>query len=219
MERIILGVDAIHFLEQEGFPVLTSRMAKDEAEAARIASEIGFPVALKICSPYAIHKTEIEGVRYPLNNPLEAQEAFADLVEKFRSANPGKPLDGVMVQRLGAGIELIVGVHRDQQFGPVIMLGLGGIFVEAIKDVSFRLIPIEKADARDMIEELAAYRILTSPRQKGINIALLEDFLLKVSRLIIKHGSIKEVDMNPVFTSNAGIHICDARITEEFDCL
>jgi len=215
MERIILGVEALDFLEKEGFPVLKSRLAKAKDDAGLFASEIGFPVALKVCSPHAIHKTEINGVRYPLNNPEEVQEAFIELVENFKLIKPEKDLDGIMVQRLGSGVELIIGIHKDKQFGHVIMLGIGGIFVEAIRDVSFRMIPIEKDDARDMIGELQAYRIFTSPRYKGIDIRLVEDLLIRVSQLIIKHNNIKEMDMNPVFLSQTGIHICDARIIEE----
>ncbi len=215
MERIILGVDALDLLEKEGFPVLRSRLAKTADEAVLFASEIGFPVALKVCSPHAIHKTDINGVRYPLNNPQEVQEAFIELVENFRLTKPKKDLDGIMVQRVGSGIELIVGVHKDNQFGHVIMCGIGGIFVEAIRDVSFRMIPIEKHHARDMIEELQAYRILTSPRHRGIDIKLVEELLLAVSQFIVKHKTIKEMDINPVFISGSGIHICDVRITEE----
>lgn len=217
MERIILGVEALDFLEKEGFPVLKSRLAKTKDDARLFASEIGFPVALKVCSPHAIHKTEINGVRYPLNNPEEVQEAFIELVENFKLIKPEKDLDGIMVQRLGSGIELIIGIHKDKQFGHVIMLGIGGIFVEAIRDVSFRMIPIEKYDARDMIEGLKAYKILTNPRQKGIDIKLIEELLLAVSQLIIKYKTITDMDMNPVFISSSGIHICDARITKELE--
>lgn len=216
MERLILNVDALDLLEKEGFNVLKSRLAKDEDDAVRIASEIGFPVSMKVSSSHVIHKTDIDGVRYPINNPSDAKEAFRELERNFKTAYPGKDLDGIMVQMPGRGIETIVGVHRDSQFGPVIMFGLGGIFVEAIKDVSFRIIPINKKDARDMIEELSAYRILTSKRQRDMDINLIEDFLVEVSQFITRHSEVKEMDMNPVFVSSAGLYICDARITQEF---
>ncbi len=216
MERLLLGLDALNLLEQEGFSVLKSLLAKDENEATTIASEIGFPVALKVSSPDVIHKTEIGGVKAPVNDEDEVRKAFRELVQNFASHNPGKRLDGIIVQCIGRGLELIAGVLKDHQFGPVLMFGLGGIFVEAIKDVSFRLLPIEAKDARGMIEELNAYRILTSPRWKGIDLGIVEDFLLRVSKLVEKHRGIQEMDLNPVFISQSGIEICDARIKIDF---
>ncbi len=216
MERLLLGLDALNLLEQEGFSVLKSLLAKDENEATTIASEIGFPVALKVSSPDVIHKTEIGGVKTPVNDENEVRKAFRELVQNFVFHNPGKRLDGIIVQCIGRGLELIAGVLKDHQFGPVLMFGLGGIFVEAIKDVSFRLLPIEAKDARGMIEELNAYRILTSPRWKGIDLGIVEDFLLRVSKLIEKHRGIQEMDLNPLFISQSGIEICDARIKIDF---
>jgi len=216
MERLLLGLDALNLLEQEGFSVLKSLLAKDENEATTIASEIGFPVALKVSSPDVIHKTEIGGVRVPVNDEDEVRKTFRELIQNFASHNPGKRLDGIIVQGIGRGLELIAGVLKDHQFGPVLMFGLGGIFVEAIKDVSFRLLPIEAKDARGMIEELNAYRILTSPRWKGIDLGIVEDFLLRVSKLIEKHRGIQEMDLNPIFISQSGIEICDARIKIDF---
>lgn len=212
MEELLLGIEAFSFLEKEGFPVLKSILTKDENDAVKVASDMGFPVALKIASPDIIHKTEIGGIRVPLNDEGEVKEAFRDLVQTFTSSNPEKRLDGVIVQRLGSGLELIVGTLKDDQFGPVVMFGLGGIFVEAINDVSFRLIPIEASDAKDMIEELEGCRILTSPRRETINLAIIENFLLKISRFIEKHREVQEMDLNPVFISSLGIEICDARI-------
>lgn len=212
MEKLLLGIDALKLLEKEGFSVLQSGLARDENEAVSISSQIGFPVALKVSSPSVIHKTEIDGVRFPVSSDKEVIEGFRELMQGFRSANPEKDVEGIMIQRIGRGFELIVGVHKDNQFGPVIMFGFGGIFVEAIKDVSFRVIPIDKKDAREMIEELSAYRILTSPRQKEIDLALIEDFLVKISGFVIKHKEIEGMDLNPVFISSAGMSICDARI-------
>jgi acyl-CoA synthetase (NDP forming) len=212
MERLLLGLDAINLHEKEGFSVLTSKLARAEDEATKIALEIGFPVVLKVLSPDVVHKTEVGGVRAFINTEDELREAFRGLVEDFTTHNPEKRLDGIMVQGMGRGLELIVGVLKDQQFGPVLMFGLGGIFVEAIRDVSFRLLPIETKDAREMIEELNAYRILTSPRWKGIDIAMIEDFLLKVSGFTEREKGLQEMDLNPVFVSSSGIEICDARL-------
>jgi acyl-CoA synthetase (NDP forming) len=117
-----------------------------------------------------------------------------------------------MVQKLGKGFELIVGARKDRQFGPVLMFGFGGIYAESIKDVSFRLIPVTKRDAREMIEELQSYATLKNPRSGTVDLPCIEDFLLQVSRLIEKHEEIQEMDLNPVFVASRDIEVCDARI-------
>jgi len=210
--ELLLSVDAITFLEERGFPVLKSLLAKDEDDAAGKAGEIGFPVTLKLSSPDVIHKTEASGVRTCLRDETEVRQAFREIVGAFASDNPEKRLDGVMVQKQGGGIEVIVGMLIDPQFGPVLMFGLGGIFVEAMKDVSFRLVPIEASDAKDMLEQLKGYTVLKNPRSGSINLAAVEDFLFQISNFLKNHPEIQEMDLNPVFVSSNGVEICDARI-------
>lgn len=212
MEKLLLGIDAFNFLEKEGFPVLKNVLAKDESEAVRMASEMGFPVALKVSSPDVVHKTETGGIMLALKDDGEIKEAFKKITGAFLSDHPGKRLEGVIVQKMGSGLELIVGVLKDQQFGPVLMFGLGGIFVEAMKDVSFRCIPIEARDAKEMVEELQAYNVLKSTRKETIDFSVIENFLLQISMLVEKHSSINEMDLNPVFVSSKGISVCDVRI-------
>jgi acyl-CoA synthetase (NDP forming) len=212
MEKLLLGVEALNFLQKEGFPVLKAALAVDPDEAASVASALGFPVALKISSPDLIHKTEAAGVRVSLNREDEVREAFRSLVDSFALHSPEKRLDGVMVQRMGRGLEMIVGSLNDEQFGPVLMFGLGGIFAEAMKDVSFRMIPVEPRDAREMIGDLQGSTVLTNPRGEAIDLVNIEYFLLKMSRLIEEHREIQEMDLNPVFVSSRGIEICDARM-------
>lgn len=211
---LLLGVDALVFLEKEGFPVLRSHLARNEDEAAAQASEIDFPVTLKISSPEAIHKTEAKGIRVSLKDEIEVRQAFRELVESFTSSYPEKWLDGIIVQKQGGGLEVIVGMLRDQQFGPVLMFGLGGIFVEAMEDVSFRLIPIETMDAKDMMQELKGYGVLRNPRSGPIDLAAVESFLYQTSRFIMNHPEIQEMDINPLFISplGSGVQVCDARI-------
>ena len=212
MERLLLGVDALTFLDKEGFRVLESSLARDENEAVSMAFRIGFPVALKVSSPDVVHKTETGGIRVSLKSEGEVRQAFKEITTVFRSDSPEKQLDGVMVQKLGSGFELIVGARKDRQFGPVLMFGLGGIHAEAIKDVSFRLIPVTTSDAREMIEELQSYRTIKNPRSGPVDLACIEDFLLQVSRFIEKHEEIQEMDLNPVFAASKDIEVCDARI-------
>jgi acyl-CoA synthetase (NDP forming) len=212
MERLLLGVDALDFLKREGLSVLDSSLARDEREAEITASRIGFPVALKVSSPDVVHKTETGGIRVSLKSEGEVRQAFREITAQFISDNPEKQLDGVMVQKLGRGLELIVGARKDQQFGPVLMSGLGGIHAEAIKDVSFRLIPVGRGDAREMLEDLRGYRVLINPRSGTVDLGCIEDFLLQVSELVEKHPEIQEMDLNPVFVDSKDIEVCDARI-------
>ena len=208
----MLSVDAIAFFESQGFPVLKSLPARDEDEAAGKAGTIGFPVTLKLSSPDVIHKTEASGIRVSLKDETDVRRAFREIVGTFASGNPGKRLDGVMVQEQGSGTEVIVGMLTDPQFGPVLMCGLGGIFVEAMNDVSFRLVPIERRDARDMLEELKGYAVLRNPRSGSIDLTGIEDFLLRISTFLKDHPEVREMDLNPVFVSSRGVRICDARI-------
>ncbi|HOP84985.1 MAG TPA: acetate--CoA ligase family protein [Syntrophorhabdaceae bacterium] len=211
MEKILLGIDALEFLKKEGFSILESRITISEETAASHAKEIGFPVTLKISSKTIIHKTEFNGVKTLLLNEKEVKSAFNEIVHTFNVLGRARDLDGIIVQETGKGLEFIVGVYMDRQFGHVIMFGQGGIYVEASKDVSFRPIPITRKDAKAMMEELDVWKIITSPRQKKINPAMIEDFLLKISEFVEKNKMIEEMDLNPVFISEK-INICDARI-------
>jgi succinyl-CoA synthetase beta subunit len=212
MESLLLGVEALSFLQEEGFPVLKSLLAHNEDDAARKALEIGLPVTLKPSSQDVIHKTETGGIRVSLKDEAEVRQAFRDIVKTFTSNFPEKRLDGVIVQRQGSGLEVIVGMLRDLQFGPVLMFGLGGVFVEAMKDVTFRLIPIETTDAKDMMEELKGYDVLRNPRSGTIDLPAVEKLLVRISAFITHHPEIWEMDLNPVFVSSHGVQICDARI-------
>ena len=212
MESLLLGVEALSFLQKEGFPVLKSLLADNEDDAARKALEIGLPVTLKPSSPDVIHKTETGGIRVSLRDEAEVRQAFREIVATFTSNYPEKRLDGVMVQKQGSGLEVIVGMLRDLQFGPVLMFGLGGIFVEAMKDVTFRLIPIEKADAKDMMEELKGYDVLRNPRSGSLDLSAVENLLVGISTFITHHPEVQEMDLNPVFVSSHGVQICDARM-------
>jgi hypothetical protein len=219
MKSLLLGVEALSFLEKEEFPVLRSLLAKDEDEAASKASEIGLPVTLKVSSPDVLHKTETEGIRVSLKDEVEVVQAFREIIGNFTLSNPGKRLDGSIVQKQGSGLEVIVGMLKDPQFGPVLMFGLGGVFVETMRDVSFRLIPIETFDAKDMMEELKNYEVLRKPRSGTIDLTAVEKFLFRISTFIANHPEIQEMDLNPVFVSSHGVRICDARIMVNRDIL
>ena len=212
MERMLLGADALSMLEGKGFPVLGYGLARDENEAVRIAARVGFPVALKISSAGIIHKTETGGIRLGLGDEKEVRARFKEIMAGFAEKYPEEKADGVLVQAGGEGIELITGVMTDPQFGPVLMFGLGGVFVEALADVSFRYLPITARDARAMIQDLQGYKALANPRTGKVDLAGIGEFLVRISRLVEAKPEIVEMDLNPVFVSEKGLQICDARI-------
>jgi len=211
MGDLLLGIEALQFLKEEGFSVLESRVAKEEEEAVRIAREIGFPITLKISSKRVLHKTEIGGVRTGIIDEGEVRKNFNDLLEQLFISIGKECIEGIIVQESGKGFELTVGIYEDSQFGKVIMFGQGGIYVEALADVTFRLLPIKRKDAKSMIEELSISKALFSPRQNYANLKSVEDFLIKVSDLTMRRPEIKELDLNPVFLAE-NMKICDARI-------
>ena len=212
MERLLLGADALGLLKEKGFPVLGYGLARNEDEAAKIAAEKGYPVAMKISSPAVIHKTETGGIRLGLRDEKEVRAAFREIITGFAEKYPAERADGALVQAGGEGIELITGVMTDPQFGPVLMFGLGGVFVEALADVAFRYIPISARDAGAMIRDLQGYKALANPRAGKIDLAAIEEFLVRISGLVEEKPEIMEMDLNPVFAGERGLQICDARI-------
>ena len=147
--------------EQYGFITPRGGLAGSATEAARLAAEIGFPVALKIVSPDILHKTDIGGVELGLKTPAEVEQGFTRILAAARAARPAARIEGVEVQEMVTrGTEIIIGLLDDPQFGPVIMFGLGGIFTEVLGDVSFRVVPIDRVDALHMIRETRGYEVL-----------------------------------------------------------
>jgi acyl-CoA synthetase (NDP forming) len=209
---ILMGVDALEFLRERGLPVLRSTAVRHAQEAIDAAKEIGFPVAMKISSPDILHKTEVKGVLLDLRDESEVGEGFERLLTEVTSRQPGTQIEGFVVQEMNKGAEVIIGAIHDPQFGPVMMFGLGGIFVEVFKDISFRVIPIEKKDAQEMISELRSSSILSGARGGEFNVQAIETLLLQVSSLVDASSEIREMDLNPVFVNAKGCTICDARI-------
>lgn len=186
--------------------------AKYEKEAQALAKKIGFPVALKIISPKVLHKTDMGGVALNVQDAQELQGAYGKMVKKFA----GMDVEGVLVQKMApkGGIELIVGGKKDPQFGQMIMLGIGGIYVEVMRDFTFRICPITKADAEEMITELHGYKMLAGARgTKAVDQAALVSTLMKVSRLLEKEDP-KEFDINPLVAYGKGCVALDVRIIE-----
>ena len=200
-------------LEKHGFKLLPYGLAKDEKEAILLAEKLGYPVAMKIISPQASHKTDVGGVKLNVKNHFGVKLAFKEFKETARAKN--LTLDGILIQKMARkGIELIIGGKHDEQFGNMIVLGLGGIYVEIFRDVSARLCPITKNDVIEMIDELKSHPILLGARgKKGIDIVALEDLMIKTCRLMEKEG-LKELDLNPVIFDEKGGDLVDIRMVK-----
>lgn len=184
---------------------------KTEGEAKEVAARLGFPVVLKIRSPAILHKCDVGGVVLNLASEEEVTQAYDRLLT---IALRHDPRAGILVQKMAPpGTELIAGVTTDQHFGSVIMLGLGGLFTEVLEDVNYRLLPIGSEDAREMITSLRAYSVLAGYRgQKPVDLAALEQVLLKVSAPATENPEIKELDVNPLVAYAKGNLVLDARM-------
>ena len=212
--KLLTEVESKAILEEAGVPTTGARLATSAAEAEAAARETGFPVALKVVSPDISHKSDVGGVKLNLSTTDEVKAAFAEIMAAAKKAQPDATITGVSVQKMARpGIELIIGMSQDPQFGPVLMFGLGGIFVEVLKDVSFRLVPLTPRDARQMVQEIKGRPLLEGFRgQEPADIASLEGLLLRLSDFVEKHPEIAELDLNPVFAYKDGALAVDARI-------
>jgi acyl-CoA synthetase (NDP forming) len=205
------------FLAAEGLPVVRTGHARSRDEALRIASEIGFPTAMKILSREIIHKSDCGGVLLNLKSEPEVEEAYEKILQNARSHHPDASIEGVSVQRMAPpGVEVIIGRSKDPQFGPLLMFGIGGTTVELLRDVSFRIVPLLRRDAHEMITEIRAFPLLSGFRgTEPVDVAFLENLLLRVSELVENHPEIRELDLNPVMAYPDGALIVDARVILE----
>lgn len=213
--RILLNeIESKRLLHEAGIPVIPTRLARTQKEAVAFSREINFPVALKIVSPDISHKSDIGGVRLNLTSISQVSRAYSDIIHSAKNSLPSARIEGVSVQKMAEpGIELIIGVTRDPQFGLAMMFGIGGILVEILKDVSFRLIPISKLDAEEMISEIKSCSLLKGYRgYKPVNLALLQEIMIKVSDFAISHPQLEELDINPLIASGDSLLAVDARI-------
>jgi acyl-CoA synthetase (NDP forming) len=204
--------DSIAFLEREGIPVAPSRSAGSEAAAAAAAAEIGYPVAVKMNSVDVTHKSDVGGVTLNVKDEAGVRKAFRDLggIAQRLGARQG----GVLVSAMAApGHEIIVGVTRDLQFGHAVMFGMGGVLVEILRDVSFRIVPFSEKDAAEMIEETRGAKVLEGVRGgRPADAAALRRFLVQISDLVARNREIEEMDLNPVIVHEKGLTVVDARI-------
>lgn len=212
--RNLLEYEAWELFAAYGIPVPRCRLAKDEDEAVRFAAEIGYPVVLKIVSTDILHKTEAGGVKVKLTDAQSVREGFATIMDSARKYRPDARLNGVLVcEMLPQGVETIIGMTQDVSFGPAFMFGLGGIFVEVMQDVSFRVLPLSKADALGMIREIKGYPLLRGVRdEQPRDEDALADLICKVAKMAEENPEIKELDINPCFVYASGARPADARV-------
>ncbi|MCR8433142.1 MAG: acetate--CoA ligase family protein [Candidatus Korarchaeota archaeon] len=215
MRRALTELEAKAFLEKYGIPFPKRDLAQNENEAIKISQKIGYPVVLKVVSPDIIHKTDVGGVKIGINSDDELREAFRDIMETVKRKKPDARIDGILVEEMiKGGYEVIIGGIQDPTFGPVVMFGgLGGIYVELFKDVTFRLAPIDDVEAEEMIKETKGYQLLKGFRGgEHANIELLKRLLVKTSQILVEHPEIVELDLNPIRIFKDRAVVLDAKI-------
>ncbi len=211
---VLTEVESKQLLGQAGIDVVETQLATSKDEAVSISEKLGFPVVLKIASPDIIHKSEAGGVKLGLEDAKAVGQAYDDIMAAARQKYPKAKIQGVAVQKMARpGVEVIIGMSQDDQFGPVLMFGLGGIMVEVLKDVSFRLVPLTKRDAAEMVREIKGYPLLEGYRGgEAVKISYLENLLLKVSDFVKENPEVRELDLNPIFAYSDGALAVDARV-------
>jgi acyl-CoA synthetase (NDP forming) len=207
-------IESKQILEAIGIPVATAYPARNAEEAVELAARVGFPAALKVLSPQAVHKSEVGGVELGLGSPAEVNAAFERIRQGLAAKRPGARFDGVAVQAMAApGLELIVGVTRDDRFGALVIVGLGGVLVEVFKDTALRIAPITPAGARAMLGELRGAALLHGARGGApADLDAIAGLVAKISEFAAEHAEVREMDFNPVVAYSKGLRVLDARI-------
>jgi acetate---CoA ligase (ADP-forming) len=205
--RLELGeLEARKILEAYGIPLPRARLARDIGEAKKMAKDIGYPLVLKIVSPNILHKTDVGGIKVGIENEKELEDSYDDILFSVKRYMPQANISGILVQEMVQDKkETIIGISDDPQFGPMVMFGLGGIYVEVLKDVSFRIAPISERMAREMISEIKTISLLKGTRgEKSSDIDSIVDVILRVSQLVTDFPEIMEMDINPLFVKSQG---------------
>ncbi len=206
--------DALRILTDYGLPVIKTETASSREEAVAVAKRIGFPVAMKIISPDVVHKIDIGGVKLDLNTDQDITEAYDEVLKNVKARIPNARIEGVLLQEyLTGGTETIIGIHRDPKFGPLLMFGLGGIYVEAYRDVSFRLAPIRELSADNMISQIRGSKILQGFRgQPPADTKAIAECIERLSQLSVELPDVAELDVNPLVAFATGCKALDARV-------
>lgn len=214
---LLTEIESKELIKEAGINVVETRLAATREEALKFAQECGLPVGLKICSIDVVHKSDAGGVKLNLKSVEDVAKACDDIYQSVSQKVPNARIQGLAVEPMAKpGVEVIIGMSKDPQFGPVIVFGLGGIMVEVIKDVALRIAPLSPRDAREMIREIKGYMMLTGYRgQPPVDTATLEKWLVNISQFVMAHPEIKEIDLNPIFAYPEGAVAVDARVILE----
>ncbi|MFC2002190.1 acetate--CoA ligase family protein [Chloroflexota bacterium] len=214
---LLTEVESKELLGQAGISIITTKLATSREEAISISRQIGFPIVLKISSPDIMHKSDAGGVKMGMKTPKQVGKAYDQILTAINQKHPPARVQGVSVQGMARpGVEVIIGMSKDAQFGPALMFGLGGIWVEVLEDVSFRIAPLTRRDAKEMIKEIKGYPLLAGYRgQEPVNVSKLEDLLLKVSDFVEANPMVKEIDLNPIIVDSNDAIVVDARVVLE----
>lgn len=214
---LLTETESKHVLQDLGIATTTSQLATSASAAARIATHLGFPVVLKISSPDILHKSDVGGVRLNVPNATEVRRAYQEIVRNATAKAPEARIEGVSVQPMAKpGVEVIIGMSKDATFGPVLMFGLGGVLVEVLKDVAFRIVPLSQWDAEDMMRDIQGFPLLQGHRgAPAVDLNALQRILLTLSDFVANTPAVKEIDLNPVYAYHDGALAVDARLILE----
>jgi acetate---CoA ligase (ADP-forming) subunit beta len=211
---VLTEIESKQLLTSLGIPTTRMRLASSREDAATISREVGYPCVLKVSSPDISHKSDAGGVKVGLADEEQVAKAYDAIMASCRAQYPEAVIEGVTIQDMAPpGLEVIVGMATDPQFGPVLMFGLGGVWVEVLKDVSFKLVPLTEDDARSAIAEIRSSKLLEGFRgSEPVDKAALEDIMLRVSEFVAATPEVLEMDLNPVFAYPDGAVAVDARV-------
>jgi acyl-CoA synthetase (NDP forming) len=214
---LLTELESKQIMHDLGIPTTLGQLATSEEEAVRAADAMGYPVVLKIASPDIVHKSDVGGVKLHLQDGEAVRQAFRAMQQSVAAQAPGARVDGISVQPMAApGVEVIVGMSRDATFGPVLMFGLGGVLVEVLKDVTFRIVPLSQRDAREMIHDIQGFPVLTGYRGTApTDLEALQHILLTLSAFVASTPDVKEIDLNPIYAYAQGALAVDARVLLE----
>jgi acyl-CoA synthetase (NDP forming) len=210
----LLETESRDLLKSYGIPLPEAELVRDFKTATEAADKINYPLAMKVVCPDIIHKSDAGGIKLNLKNEMDVEKAFEEIVENACKLTTKERVIGTLISPMVAkGQECIIGMIRDPQFGPVIMFGLGGIFVEVLKDVSFRVAPLAEEDIDQMITDIKGYKVLTGIRGEAPkDIEAIKEILSKISEIAVDNPEINEIDLNPVIVHEKGVSIVDSRV-------
>ena len=213
-KRNLTEVEAYELLSKHGISVPKYYVVSSEEEALKIAKRLEFPLVMKIVSPDIMHKTDIGGIKMNIINTPQVKESYKNIICNVRKNKPEARINGILLcKQAPKGVEVIVGMIRDPQFGPTVMFGLGGIFIEILKDVAFRVCPVERTDIEEILTEVEGIKLLQGYRgQPRCDVNAIIDIILQISRLALDCPVIKGIDLNPILVYEKEALVVDAKV-------